>query len=302
MNETSKNWELQIIAPERICTEILWSRDTNIVIAIVTAGDYELVLPDHPFWAHYILASIVDQHDLRRFGQHAEVVMRDPEGLVAFRPLIQQGNPHSTDEPREPDAGINGIGVAVFLALPLIDAWRYMRSPWWKRWRIRRYLSHYRDWSGTISAQLIVKGFVLSEVRLNYQLAPLWGESSIQSSTGLYHTIFASYAREDLVIVQAVSSILDALGVGQLQWDLKILRSGDLWSEVIFEHIREANSFQLFWSDFAKKSKYVQQEWKHALALKRSGFIKPVYWTEPMPKPPRELRDLHFFRMTLPVQ
>ncbi len=46
------------------------------------------------------------------------------------------------------------------------------------------------------------------------------------------------------------------------------------------------------------RSKFVTQEWRHALSLRRDSFIRPVYWEEPMPTapglPPKELSELYF--------
>jgi hypothetical protein len=99
MSETSKNWELQIIAPEQICTDLAWAEEFNIVIAVVMERDHELVPLERAHWAHEMLYSIADQHDLRWFGQHAEISMRDPEGSVVFRPLIRKREPYTTAEP-----------------------------------------------------------------------------------------------------------------------------------------------------------------------------------------------------------
>jgi hypothetical protein len=62
----------------------------------------------------------------------------------------------------------------------------------------------------------------------------------------------------------------------------------------LLKKIDEANIFQLCWSTAAKTSIYVEQEWRHALRLKREALIRPVYWETPMPEPPGELADIHF--------
>jgi hypothetical protein len=59
--------------------------------------------------------------------------------------------------------------------------------------------------------------------------------------------------------------------------------------------IERASIFQLFWSKNSKRSKYVEQEWRHALEIKKDyGFIRPVYWDKPMPEPPHELSNICF--------
>ena len=58
--------------------------------------------------------------------------------------------------------------------------------------------------------------------------------------------------------------------------------------------IDRATIFQLFWSENSSKSEYCRFEWEHALKKNRVGFIRPVYWKDPMPEPPDELGQFHF--------
>src|SRR5262245_46503031 len=124
-------------------------------------------------------------------------------------------------------------------------------------------------------------------------------ESYTHASSRLAHRTFASYAREDISIVEAVASVIESLGFGEVRWDLRVLHAGVDWRKHIFLEIESADSFQLFWSERAKRSRPVRSKWKHALQLGRSGFIKAVYWQDPIARPPRELSALHFSRITL---
>jgi hypothetical protein len=45
----------------------------------------------------------------------------------------------------------------------------------------------------------------------------------------------------------------------------------------LLELIQEADVFQLFWSSNSMRSQYCQQEWEHALALRRPAFVRPLY-------------------------
>lgn len=108
-----------------------------------------------------------------------------------------------------------------------------------------------------------------------------------------YEAVFVSYSHEDTLIVEQLEKAYEALGI-QYMRDVKILRSGEKWNQALLNKIDEADIFQLCWSDAAKRSRYVKQEWRHALALGRSNFIRPTYWQRPMPKPPAKLASLHF--------
>jgi hypothetical protein len=117
-----------------------------------------------------------------------------------------------------------------------------------------------------------------------------------------FHRIFASYAREGKAIIEAVDSVLRAIDAGQLLWDLSVLRCGDRWEQRVIEEIDKADSFQLFRSVHSRASENVEKEWRYALRLERERFVRPVFWSEPMPAPPGELQHLHFARIQLPRQ
>ncbi len=109
-----------------------------------------------------------------------------------------------------------------------------------------------------------------------------------------YDAVFCSYSHKDTAIVERLERAYKALGFEYLR-DVTTLRSGEEWNARLLALIDEADIFQLFWSNSAATSKYVQQEWEYALSLGRSGaFIRPVYWEQPMPKTPEALGKLHF--------
>jgi hypothetical protein len=95
------------------------------------------------------------------------------------------------------------------------------------------------------------------------------------------------------LIVEELEKAYAVLGI-QYMRDVKILRSGEQWNQALLDKIDEADIFQLCWSKAAKRSRYVEQEWRYALALALPNFIRPTYWQQPLPKPPTELASLHF--------
>lgn len=108
-----------------------------------------------------------------------------------------------------------------------------------------------------------------------------------------YRKIFVSCAREDLHITEIIGKTYEAIGDKYMR-DVKYLPHREKWWPVICKLIKEADEFHLFWSKAAKKSKYVEMEWREALKRKKKNFIRPIYWEKPMPKPPPELIDIHF--------
>lgn len=123
-------------------------------------------------------------------------------------------------------------------------------------------------------------------------------------SSRAYRRIFASYSRKDLEIVEEFEKYAHAVGDEYLR-DLVHIRTGEMWDERLIQMISQADIFQLFWSWNSIRSKFVEREWKYALSLKRSQFVRPVYWEDPLPElkeenlPPEELQKLHFQRLPL---
>ena len=132
------------------------------------------------------------------------------------------------------------------------------------------------------------------EAHTTYQLESqaddiFWSESG----NSPYRAIFVSYSHEDAYIIDRLELAYRALGDEYLR-DIAILRSGEQWSPALLEKIKQANIFQLCWSESAKRSQYIEDEWHYALHLRRPNFIRPMYWEIPMPTPPDELSDIHF--------
>lgn len=112
----------------------------------------------------------------------------------------------------------------------------------------------------------------------------------------LYQAIFASYSHADTAIVEAVEKAYAALGMDYLR-DVMTLKSGQSWSDELLRMIDRADIFQLFWSQSASRSAYVEQEWRHALdraQAKGPAFIRPVYWEPQIAPVPAPLAALHF--------
>ena len=119
---------------------------------------------------------------------------------------------------------------------------------------------------------------------------------SEEANARMYHQddIFISYSHRDTDIVNNCKKAYEALGHNVLI-DFETLRSGQKWNAELIRMIERANIFQLFWSENSSTSEYCRQEWQYALQLNRGeGFIRPVYWKEPVPTPPAELSEYHF--------
>jgi len=143
---------------------------------------------------------------------------------------------------------------------------------------------------------LLVAVLKLSLRFVEQSLQPLAVESRNQAqvSASPYRKIFTSYSHADTAVVLAIRNVYKALG-DESFIDIEQLRSGQDWNAALMREIDSADIFQLFWSDTASQSRYVEQEWRHAFQHpKGESFIRPVYWKKPMAPPPAELSRIHF--------
>jgi len=126
----------------------------------------------------------------------------------------------------------------------------------------------------------------------------------VESSASMYQRIFASYSHQDTPVVDTVVETLKVVGFDVLI-DRETLQAGRDWSRQLEELIDQADIFQLFWSENSARSEYVRREWEYALLQSvrlgkgtgespGAGFIRPVYWQEPLAPVPGALRHLHF--------
>ena len=127
---------------------------------------------------------------------------------------------------------------------------------------------------------------------------PLAEAKATSKSTTPYQKIFVSYAREDVAVAEKYKLAQAALG-NEVFVDIHTLRAGADWRAELARAIDEAEVFQLFWSRHSSESEYCLYESAYAMDYRCPdtqcvGFIRPVYWENPMPEPPPKLSGLHF--------
>jgi hypothetical protein len=158
--------------------------------------------------------------------------------------------------------------------------------------------------TGAVSRSSIRVSISVADIEVASITCPLTAWSFLSSheitraSTVPYQKIFVSYSHKDLDVVSAYRLAQDALG-NDLFIDTYSLRSGDDWRSALRKGMDEAEIMQLFWSENSARSRYVREEWEYAMefrcpSTRCAGFVRPVYWTNPMPVPPEQLRHLHF--------
>ena len=162
--------------------------------------------------------------------------------------------------------------------------------------------SEQKEHLGIIDVQL-APGLVLACLPVLFQMADKPSESKefTYQTRPAFESVFISYAHADKDIVLPQVEAYRALGI-KVRVDFDALQTGDLWARVLMSLIRDSDVFFLYWSEAARKSPYVEQEWQAALSYvpyKGEKFIRPVHWEDPLPEIPSELRHIHFERLQL---
>ena len=148
----------------------------------------------------------------------------------------------------------------------------------------------------------MIEGLIVGDVPLSVYVSTDAASAAPPQVTQAhpYRAIFCSYSHKDTAIVELVELAMRTLGDQYLR-DATTLRSGEDWNEALMRMIDAADIFQLFWSENAAGSKFVEEEWRYALGLKASHakddhFLRPVRWVDPIaPNPPGDLGRIEFF-------
>lgn len=119
---------------------------------------------------------------------------------------------------------------------------------------------------------------------------------SIPTQQKRHNKAFASYASADRDEVLArIQGIRKAAPELEVFLDVLSLRSGQYWEQELWKVIPSSDIFYLFWSENAKRSEWVEKEWRCALEARGLDFIDPVPLVSPdIAPPPPELASRHF--------
>jgi hypothetical protein len=143
---------------------------------------------------------------------------------------------------------------------------------------------------------------VIAETRLDLLvvLDGAAGEPLPPTPVPRYRKIFPCFDRADTAVVEGVAAVAEALGDDYLDRVVNAQQQ-DAPAGWLLPLIDEADVFQLFWSTQSMLSPVCRQQWEHALATPKKGFVLPLYWQQPFPRaaglPPPELASLEFRRL-----
>jgi hypothetical protein len=153
---------------------------------------------------------------------------------------------------------------------------------------------------GTLSVAVnsVPLGHVKFKLAIDPGAAPASNEPQGDKASR-YRFAFISYSSMDRDEVVRRVQLLQAVGIEYFQ-DVLSLEPGDRWLKRIELGIDRCDLFLLFWSSEAKRSEWVRQEVRHALARKAGDDtlgpeIRPVIIEgPPIVEPWAELAHLHF--------
>ncbi len=123
-----------------------------------------------------------------------------------------------------------------------------------------------------------------------------WREQKIELTREDILTAFISYASQDRSrVATIIQGMQKARPDMDIFFDVESLRSGDDWKLALHREIEKRDVLYLCWSEYAKESKWVEEEWRYALSNKGLDGIEPIPLVSPdICPPPDELKSKHF--------
>lgn len=152
------------------------------------------------------------------------------------------------------------------------------------------------------SVNLYVNGAIVGEMLFYTRIVDLPTQLNANMIAKPVKKLFISYSHNDLESAEKIAKLYEGMDV-DVFFDKHRLKSGFIYSEEIFNFIREADTFVLCWSENASQSEYVQKERKAALERAYPNFrpredaqirIKP-YNIQPYATPPNDMAEHYHF-------
>lgn len=153
----------------------------------------------------------------------------------------------------------------------------------------------YRKRQVLFIAMVYVNDFIATKLKFVVKCtAPSQQEAEVTREDIL--SAFVSYASQDRGRVAAIiQGMQKARPDMDVFFDVDSLRSGEDWEAALHREIEKRDVLFLCWSQFARKSKWVEAEWRYALDSKGLDCIEPVPIEPPdVCPPPEELSKKHF--------
>ena len=136
----------------------------------------------------------------------------------------------------------------------------------------------------------------VGNLRLDLEISDRESVAARRSAAGsAARRAFASYASQDQPrVLDRVAAVVISAGL-HVFMDCLSLHPGEAWKPRLEAEILVCDLFLLFWSSYARKSLWVEWEWRTALRTRGIGAMQlhPLDTVKKAP-PPEELKELHF--------
>lgn len=126
-----------------------------------------------------------------------------------------------------------------------------------------------------VKIDIYIDGFRIAKLRPEIEISLNRTEGLFTTEIASPKSAFASYARSDRPEVLPRLRSLEIHTNMDIFLDCLSIKPGEKWKNKIEREIKERDTFLLFWSKAAKKSKWVTWEWHKALREKGINFIEP---------------------------
>jgi hypothetical protein len=139
-----------------------------------------------------------------------------------------------------------------------------------------------------------VDGIVVGMLRIDLEITRAGRDDRPAATTAeAARTAFASYSSMDRErVLDRVAAVRISAGL-DIFMDCLSLHPGEAWKPRLADEIRARDLFLLFWSQDSAASKWVEWEWRTALAEKGNEHMQ-IHPLATGVAPPEELKDLHF--------
>jgi hypothetical protein len=139
-----------------------------------------------------------------------------------------------------------------------------------------------------------IDGITVARLRMDLAVRPEDDKGTLHSAeVRAASTAFASYSSVDRQrVLDRVAALQISAGM-DIFLDCLSLHPGEHWEPRLEDEIRRRDLFLLFWSRPASESKWVEWEWRKALAEGKKDDME-IHPLENGVMPPPELGDLHF--------
>jgi hypothetical protein len=233
------------------------------------------------------------------FFIHVLIYRESDRRLAVLRAAeVGSGNDHLATQ--NTDSAQRSTKFSVAMGLPwLTEATRTVRWDGALRFASFKVMPPKYATSKTVhgSCEFSIEGLTVGLVYFELQFSQdIGAEDRHISRAETIKTAFASCARRDRRRVLPRIRAVERLGIDVVLDDKKP-RDDDQSRERVFRAIDSSDILYLFWSPYARRSIWIEREWRYALQKKGAGFVNPVPLDSPdRAPPPIELGGHKHFR------